>query len=632
MAATEMFAILAVVITLAVAAEMLGARFGIPNFLFFILAGIVIGPPGLNLVHHQVFGEGLAVIVGLGVAIIIFHSGSGITIEALREAPRTAYLLATVGTVVTFLGAAAVTYLVMDVPTGIALLIGALLVPTGTTVIEPLLDAVPLPDRLAHALEIEALVTEVTAGILSIAVFYAVTLTETDPSQFAFVFVGHLVAGVLVGGVVAAVVWILFNYPTHAPEKAPEHASQLYLATAIVAFAIAENVAREAGVAAVATAGLVLGNADLPYQDHVTDVEEDFVTFILAFIFIVLASFVDPSWLMTVGLEGILVAVGVIALVRPLAVGLATAGSVLPLRERVFLSSISPRGIIPAGIATLLAIEIQGTFPGVAVRITGTVLLVILVSTLVEGLFAERIADWLDITAESVIVVGGGRLGLALADRYETRDERVTIIEADLELVEVARSAGFATYHGDGTDETMLRKAGIQRATRVVAATDDDTTNLEVARLARRKFSVETVLARLNRKDNRSQFEDLDVELLTGAQLDLWALEHLVDQSAPDWLVSLARTGGVGTASIASKAENATVTDLDRSLPDRSFIVALTRDGDTWIPDGTESLEYSDKLTILGRSDAVDEAISLIDPSAHEESSTLTSRIDNIED
>jgi len=566
-----------------------------------------------------VFGEGLAVVVGLGVAVIIFHSGSGITVDMLREAPRMAYLLATVGTLVTFLGTAAIAHLVMDVTVGIALLIGALLVPTGTTVIEPLLAAVSLPDRIAYPLEIEALVTEVTAGILSIAVFYAVTLTRTDPGQFALTFVWHLVAGVLVGAVVAAVVWFLFNYPEHAPAQAPEHASQLYLGTAVVAFAVAENVAREAGVAAVATAGLLLGNADLPYREHIADFKEDFVTFVLAFTFVVLASFVEPEWLATVGIDGLLVAVGVVVLVRPLAVLLATAGSVLSVRERLFVSTVSPRGIIPAGLATLLAIDVRDTFPEVAATITGTVLLVILLTTLVEGVFASRAADWLGVTADAVVIVGGGRLGLALADQYEQRGDRVNVVETDHQLVETARSAGFAAYHGDGTDEATLREANAERATRVVAATGDDETNLEVARLARSAFGVETVLARLNRGDNRELFEDLDVKLLTGSQLDIWALDHLVDQSAPDWLTALTRTGGVGTASVTDESADAAVADLDRSLPGRAFVIALTRDGETWVPDGSESVEYGDRMTVLGRSDAVDEAMAHVDPLIHED-------------
>jgi len=608
MAAADLLALIALVVALAVGAEMVGDRLGVPNFLFFILAGIAVGPPGLGLVDHQVFGEGLGVVVGLGVAIIIFHSGSGITVDALRAVPPTVYRLATVGVLVTFLGAAAVAYVAMNVPPGIAVLIGALLVPTGTTVIEPLLSAVPVREELASTLDIEATVTEVSAGILGIAVFYGITLGEPDPGAFVVLFAWHLLSGVAVGLVVAAGAWFMFTVPQHAPERAPRHASQLYLATAVVAFAIAEYVAKEAGVAAVATAGVVLGNADLPYEEHVVDFEEDLTTLIIAFLFVVLASFVEPEWLATVGFAGLVVAVGVVLLVRPLAVFLSTAGSAFSTRDKLFLSGAAPRGIIPAGLATLLAIEIQGSNPEAAAYLTGTVLIVIMVSTAVEGTLAGRFAERLGVTTDTAVVVGGGRLGLALADQYRERGERVILVETDQETLETARSEGFAVYHGDGTDEAMLREAGADRTNRIVAATHDDEVNLAVARLAGTVFDVETVLARVNRGANRQAYEDLGVEQLTGSQLDLWALDHLVDGSAPDWLAALTRTGGLTTVAVSDDDAGSTVGDLDHSLPGRSFVVALTRGEETWVPDRDERLDPGDALTVLGRAEAVEEA------------------------
>lgn len=607
MSAADLFVLIAVVTVLAVTAEMLGDRIGMPNFLFFILAGLVVGPSGLGLVHHEVFGEGLAVVVGLSIAIIIFHSGSGITREVLREAPEVTPRLVTAGVVVTFLGAASVTYLVMSVPLGIALLIGALLVATGTTVIEPLLASVPVRDRLAAALEIEATVTEVTAGVLAVSVFHAITVGEPEPTRLLFLFSWVLVVGVVVGAVIGTIAWFLFTKPEHAPRRAPKHATQLYLVTAITAFSLAEYVEQEAGVAAVATAGIILGNADLPYDEHIAQFEEDFTTFIIAFIFVVLASFVEPQWLVTIGVEGLAVGVLVILVIRPLAVFLSTAQSELSTQEKLFLSVASPRGIIPAGVATLLALDIQDSNPEMAVTLTGTVLLVIIVSSVAEGLFAGRIAEWFDLTLDTNLIVGGGRLGLSLADQYAERGERVIIVETDQSALERARSAGYPVYHGDGTDKSVLRRAGADSATRIVAATADDETNQEIAELVRSMFDTETVLVRLNHRGNRNLFEDLDVELLTGDQLDLWAVDHMIDKSAPDWLTALTRTGGLGSVSITEDLAE-TVAELDRSLPERAFVVALTRDGETRIPNGSVSVEAGDRLTLLGRSDAVETA------------------------
>lgn len=608
MAAADLLGLIGLVIALAVAAEMLGDRLGVPNFVFFIGAGLLVGPPGLNLVHHRVFGENLAVLVGLAVALIIYHSGFGITVETLRDAPQTVFPLVTIGVLVTFLGSAAATYLLMDVLPGTAVLIGALVVATGTTVIEPLLASVSVHEDLAATLEIEATVTEVTGGILAVTAFYAITLGEPDPGAFVLQFAWHLTAGVLVGAAVGAAAWILYKVPEHAPERAPKHATQLYLVTAVVTYALAEAVAQKAGVAAVAIAGVLLGNADLPYRERIAAFEETFTTFIIAFVFVVFASFAEPAWLATVGLGGLAVAVAVILIIRPLAVFLSTAGSALSTEEKLFLSAASPRGIIPAGVAALLAITIQGSNPDMAANIIGTVLLVILVSNVVEGLFADRIANRLGVTTDTTVVVGGGRLGLALADRYADLGEHVTLVESDPDAVREAREMGFPVYHGDGTDEDVLRDAGIQQASQVVAATDDDETNVEVTRLARSSFDVESVLARTNHEDNRALFEDLDAKLLTGGQLDLWALDYLTEKSMPDWFAALIRTGGVETV-VVPEGMDETVAAFDRSLPDRATVVALSRDGETWVPTGTDRIEAGDEVTVLGPAEAVEAAI-----------------------
>ena len=608
MAAADILVLIAVVMTLAVTAEMLGDRLGVPNFLFFIAAGLAVGPVGLGLVHHDVFGDSLAIVVGLGVAVIIFHSGSGITRETVRRAPNATARLATIGVLVTFLGAAAVTYFVMDLPPGIALLIGALLVATGTTVIEPLLAAVAVDERLSYTLEIEATVTEVTAGILSVAVFKAVTVGEPDHARLVFLFGWVLVVGVVVGAVGGAIAWIFLTKPRHAARRAPKHAAQFYLATAVTTFAVAESIEQEAGVAAVATAGILLGNADLPYQEHISEFKSEFTTFIIAFVFVVLSSFVEPESLSTIGIEGLVVGLAVILVVRPLAVFLSTARSSLTTEEKLFLSAASPRGIIPAGVATLLALSIQDSTPDTAAIITGTVLLVIIVSAVIEGLFADRIADRFDLTVDTSVVVGGGRMGLSLADQYIKRGDRTVIVETDRDTLERARSAGFTAYHGDGADESVLRDAHVEDATRVVAATHDDETNREIAALVRSAFDVDTVLVRLNRRENEAMFADLDVELLTGSQIELWAVDHLTNESAPDWLVALTRTGGVGSVSVDLDTDW-TVSELDQSLPDHSFLVSLTRDGETRIPDGGERVEDGDRLTLLGRSEAVEDGI-----------------------
>jgi uncharacterized transporter YbjL len=97
------------------------------------------------------------------------------------------------------------------------------------------------------------------------------------------------------------------------------------------------------------------------------------------------------------------------------------------------------------------------------------------------------------------------------------------------------------------------------------------------------------------------------VEVFEGSQLELWTLEHLVAGSAPDWLTSLIHGGGVQTVTVNDPGDGVTVGDLDASLPERSLVVALTRDGDTSIPDADETVLGGDRVTLLGGSSAVTE-------------------------
>ena len=108
-----------------------------------------------------------------------------------------------------------------------------------------------------------------------------------------------------------------------------------------------------------------------------------------------------------------------------------------------------------------------------------------------------------------VIIVGGGQVGRALAERLEDRGENVVIIEEDEATVESLRNDGFAAVIGDGTDTEVLRKSGAENAKILVAATGDDDTNLQVAQLSNTNFGVETILAQPHQSDNLAAFQAL---------------------------------------------------------------------------------------------------------------------------
>lgn len=86
---------------------------------------------------------------------------------------------------------------------------------------------------------------------------------------------------------------------------------------------------------------------------------------------------------------------------------------------------------------------------------------------------------------ERVVLVGGGNVGLAVAQALETRTNRVRakVIERDRRCAERAAEALERTIvlNGDGLDAALLAEAGVSRADAMLAVTDDDKTNLLAA-------------------------------------------------------------------------------------------------------------------------------------------------------
>ncbi|MFO1540254.1 MAG: potassium channel family protein [Chloroflexota bacterium] len=97
------------------------------------------------------------------------------------------------------------------------------------------------------------------------------------------------------------------------------------------------------------------------------------------------------------------------------------------------------------------------------------------------------------------IIVGCGRVGASIAGRLVAAGDEVTIIDTRTEAFDRLEDdfAGRA-MRGDGTDEDVLRRAGVEGADRFFALTEGDNRNILAAQLAAHHFRVPTVVAKVN--------------------------------------------------------------------------------------------------------------------------------------
>ena len=620
MATTEgvsLIPIVAAIIGIGVVSQLLSDRFQIPSVVFLIAAGIALGPEVLGIVDPDVFGGALSDIVGLSVAVIVFEGAFHLRVEKLREAPAATLRLVTVGAAIALVGTAVAVHYLLGAAWLVSFLIGALLVATGPTVIAPILEVVPARDRVEAALETEGIVNDVTAAILAVVIFEAILAQEAGASIFVALFAERLGIGMLVGVVVGAVVYYLLRYVDLSPGNAPQNARLLVLAGALVAYGAADAIATEAGIAAVATAGVILGNLDVPYEQDIEEFKGDITLVVLSFVFIALAALLQFSTLIQLGLGGIALVVVVAVVVRPLLVFVSCLGDRFSRGEKLFMSFVGPRGIIPASVATLFAIQLRAQeLTAVADLLVGTVFLVILMTVVFEGGFARQIAEYLDVIPMRVLVIGGGKVGRTLAERLEDRGENVVLIEEDVETVETARNAGFTVHHGDATATDVLRSAGAEKSKVVVAATGDDDVNLLVAQLSSSKFAPETILARVNNPSNVEAFEELGVRTISTTLATAQALDNYIERPAMmNWMSEIGQSGDVQEVELtADELIGMTIEEISDRLPSGVLVALVARGGDARVPPDDFTVEYGDRITVIGERADVREAMSFVHP------------------
>ncbi len=610
--------IVALILALGVASRVFADRLRIPSVLFLIFAGIAIGPEVLGIVSRETFGGGLSAMVGVSVAIILFEGGYHLHLDKLRESPAALTRLVTVGAAITWLGTAAAVVVFLETSLEVGLLVGALLIATGPTVVGPILQVVTVRDHIAAMLEGEGVINDVTAAILVVVVFEVLIAGDGGGLDLVGNFALRLLVGLGTGALVAAAVWFILSQGNLTPRTGPLHARLIVLAGIVVAYGGAELIASETGIAAAAMAGFALGNVNLPHHEEVIDFLDDISVVVLSFVFVALAALIDFADILALGLAGLAIVAAITIVLRPAVIFLSTTGERFTRNEQLFLSAVGPRGIIPASVATLFAVELQALGrPQEAQLLAGTVFLIIFATVVLQAGLARQIADYLEVSPMRTIIIGGGRVGISLAERLEQDGENVLLVDEDSDAVEKARERGLRTIEGDGTDADTLRRAGASDAKTVVAATPDDDVNLLACQLATTTFGVPTVASRVNQPENVDAFESLGIRAIDLSMATAWSLENVLERpSLAAWMNELGRTGDVQEIEVtASDLVGKTIADVNAEIPDGCIVGLLAhKDGETEVPTGDHELKQGDRVTFIGQTKAVERAVKRFHP------------------
>ncbi len=203
-----------------------------------------------------------------------------------------------------------------------------------------------------------------------------------------------------------------------------------------------------------------------------------------------------------------------------------------------------------------------------------------------------------------VVVVGGGLVGANLARTLLARGHEVTLIEARRDRFRrLEEEFDYRVHLGDATELHVLERAGVQRpADLVLAVTGDDEDNVIICQLAREKYGVPKVIARVNDPRNQTHFDLLGISPTVCATSDIMAkVEHEVPGMAD--LIRLLELHQENLELVeveidrAAPAAGKTVEKL--SLPPDVRLILVSRNGEADIAVGSTRLETGDRVMAI---------------------------------
>ena len=370
-------------------ARLLAAVSQLPGVVLLLLSGLLIGRSGLGLVEPLDLGSGLGTVVGLLVSLVLFDGGlnlrfPGETIKTTVQRIAVLRLLISLGA-----GLMAAHWLA-GLNWSVAAVFSAIVLATGPTVVTPLVRQMRLASPLGDILEAEGLVLEPIGAVLALLLL---ELVLGDLHGWRELVVGLLLrlgGGVLIGAVVG---WVLSEMLRRLkPDQATGLPLQLTLGMLFLMYGVSEWLLPESALPASVAAGIVVGRRPATNTADLEVLIQQLAQLAITMLFPLLAA--DVSWaeLSPLGWGGISCVLVLMLVVRPIAVGVATAGLPLNGRQRVFLGWLAPRGIVTASVASLFSIRLEQAGILGAGRLQGLVFLTILMTVGLQGLTAQPVA------------------------------------------------------------------------------------------------------------------------------------------------------------------------------------------------------------------------------------------------
>lgn len=371
-------------------------RAGIPVALLFLVLGMLAGEEGIGGIAFEDYR--FSFVVGtIALVLIVFDGGFNTTYASIREGIRPALLLATIGVLLTA-ALTAVFARAIGLSWTEAVLLGSVVSSTDAATVFAVMrgSKLALQRRVGTTLELESGLNDAVAVLLTIGATKALADGEAPGASVLWGVPLQLVVGSLAGLLVGRLGRWLLN-------RVRISTGGLYavvtLGLALFSFGIATVVGGSGFIAVFATAA-VLGNGRIPYQSGLRRIHDAVAWLCQVSMFLMLGFLVFPSRILSVAVPGILLALFLAFVARPIAVATCLLPFRYPAKEVGYIGWVGLRGAVPVILASYPVLS------GVAeaARVFDIVFFVVVVNSIVPGATIRVVTKWFGLNVAPAVV------------------------------------------------------------------------------------------------------------------------------------------------------------------------------------------------------------------------------------
>lgn len=468
---------LSLVVVLSVLARLLATWIRVPAIVPLLIVGVIAGTSVSGLIDPTaLLGDALSPAVQIAVGIILFEGSLSLKRDELGAGVRSAVVrLITFGVLITWVLATLSIVWLFQVPHPIAVLIGAIVIVSGPTVVLPILDFISPSTRVRSVLKWEGILIDPIGAIIAVVVFGSLAAANGKVA----IDLGEIFLS-LGSGLLAGIAGALVLLPLLSSRKLADRdkvAATLMLVVA--SFAVADTLFADSGLVATIVMGVVLANQKRVRVDYIAEFKETLVPILIGILFILLAANVDVKDVIDLGWRGLALVAILVLLVRPLAVA-TLVGLPFSMKEKTFFAGMAPRGIVAASTASAFGLDLteQGV-PGAEMIIPIT-FFVIVGTVFISALGSPTLGRVLGVTGTkppSLLLIGGPAWALAMGKAMKEAGAEVRLWTDDEQETIAAEEAGIVAFGGALDPHAGSLQSAMEELSAVALVSQDDTLN-----------------------------------------------------------------------------------------------------------------------------------------------------------